>query len=204
MRPVRRTFATHPLPRHPQPRNRQRIHALFLEANQAAATTYQGEDKALYQSLKLEGILEAPQNLLILCDQNPAQGKSLGRQTMPETALFSTVCAIQNLWLAARAEGVAVGWVSILDPQALRETLAIPARLTPVAYLCLGYVEAFATSPELERHGWESRVPLASVLYEETFPGNPSPSSNCSLFTVSCSLLADNPPTQTPDRHKIP
>ncbi len=149
---------------------RQSIHDLFLEANQAAANTYAGDDQTLYQSLKLEGILEAPQNLLILCDQDPTQGKGLGRQTMPETVLFSTVCAIQNLWLAARAEGVAVGWVSILAPQALAETLKIPPHLTPVAYLCLGFVDAFADTPDLERQGWQTRRPLAEVLYEEQFP----------------------------------
>ena len=83
---------------------------------------------------------------------------------MPETALYSTVCAIQNLWLAARAEGVGVGWVSILDPARLRSVLHIPDHILPVAYLCLGYVDRFATEPELERSGWEARIPLEEAI----------------------------------------
>ena len=149
---------------------RQRIHDLFLKANAEAAQTYTGPQRETYDSLKLEGILEAPQNLLVLCDQNPQQGAGLGRQTMPETAVYSTVCAIQNLWLAARAEGVGVGWVSILAPEALRETLHIPEHLTIVAYLCLGFVDRFEDTPDLERQGWEQRLPLVNVLYEEHIP----------------------------------
>jgi 5,6-dimethylbenzimidazole synthase len=83
---------------------------------------------------------------------------------MPETAIYSTVCAIQNLWLAARAEGVGVGWVSIFDPDRLREILHIPENIVPVAYLCFGYVDCFAQEPELERLGWESRIPLEAVV----------------------------------------
>jgi 5,6-dimethylbenzimidazole synthase len=83
---------------------------------------------------------------------------------MPETALYSTVCAIQNLWLAARSEGVGVGWVSILDPSRLRTLLNIPDHLTLVAYLCLGYVDGFASEPDLERFGWEKRVALNTVV----------------------------------------
>lgn len=83
---------------------------------------------------------------------------------MPETALYSAVCAVQNLWLAARAEGIGVGWVSIFEPNRLRNALKIPEHITPVAYLCLGYVNAFAAEPDLERVGWEKRTPLQSVL----------------------------------------
>ena len=90
---------------------------------------------------------------------------------MPETAIYSTVCAIQNLWLAARAEGVGVGWVSIVDPKRLAEILHIPATIVPVGYLCLGYVDGFGTEPELERYGWESRVPLEQVLSHDMYQG---------------------------------
>jgi 5,6-dimethylbenzimidazole synthase len=143
---------------------RQAVHDIFLAANQHALAGYEGERQKSYAGIKLEGILEAPQNLCVLCNSHSRQGHQLGRRTMPETALYSTVCAIQNLWLAARAEGVGVGWVSILDPALLRGLLKIPEHITPVAYLCLGYVEAFATEPDLERVGWETRTPLASVL----------------------------------------
>ena len=143
---------------------RQQVHRIFLEANRDAHASYQGERQNLYAAMKLEGILEAPQNLCIVCDSHGAQGHELGRRTMPETALYSVVCAIQNLWLAARAEGVGLGWVSILDPDLLRGALKIPQPITPVAYLCLGYVESFAAEPDLERSGWEKRTPLSTVL----------------------------------------
>ncbi len=83
---------------------------------------------------------------------------------MPETAPYSAVCAVHNLWLAARAEGIGVGWVSILEPSLLRRALEIPEHVTPVAYLCLGYVNEFASEPDLERAGWERRTSLESVL----------------------------------------
>ena len=148
---------------------RQSIHAIFLEANQQAQAAYRGERQQAYAGMKLEGILEAPQNLCIACDPTSEQGHELGRRTMPETALYSVVCAIQNLWLAARVEGVGVGWVSILDPALLQAALHIPQHITPVAYLCLGYVESFAGEPDLERFGWEKRTPLNSVLSFDRF-----------------------------------
>lgn len=148
---------------------RRKIHAAFSEANEQAAAIYTGDRRELYTSLKLEGILEAPQNLCVVCDTESTQGHGLGRQSIPETAIYSTVCAVQNLWLAARAEGVGVGWVSILCPQALRSILNIPAPVIPIAYLCLGYVVAFAEKPDLERYGWERRVPLAEVVSYETY-----------------------------------
>jgi 5,6-dimethylbenzimidazole synthase len=143
---------------------RQTIHKIFLNANQQALAAYEGEQQQNYGGLKLEGILEAPQNLCIVCDTQSHQGHQLGRRTMPETALYSAVCAVQNLWLAARAEGIGVGWVSILEPNQLRRALKIPDHIVPVAYLCLGYVEAFAAEPDLERAGWEKRTPLGNVL----------------------------------------
>ena len=150
---------------------RQAIRELFVQAQQVAAESYQGEQAKLYRGLKLEGILEAPQNLCIVCDPSSERGHRLGRQSMPETAIYSAVCAVQNLWLAARAEGVGVGWVSILDPEALKSLLGIPAHLVLVAYLCLGYVDGFAASPDLERAGWEQRVPVQDVVRAEHFDG---------------------------------
>jgi 5,6-dimethylbenzimidazole synthase len=143
---------------------RQKVHEIFLKANKQAMANYEGEQQQNYSGMKLEGILEAPQNLCIVCDSQSNQGHQLGRRTMPETAIYSAVCAVQNLWLAARAEGIGVGWVSILEPHSLRSTLKIPEQITPVAYLCLGYVDAFSKEPDLERAGWEKRTPLKSVL----------------------------------------
>jgi 5,6-dimethylbenzimidazole synthase len=149
---------------------RRQIHSVFRQANSEALTRYQGARRDQYAELKLEGILEAPLNLCVVCDAQSEQGHGLGRQTMPETAVYSSVCAIQNLWLAARAEGVGVGWVSILSPQALRSILKIPSHVVPVAYLCLGYVDGFGKEPELQRLGWEHRSSLSSVVFEECYP----------------------------------
>jgi 5,6-dimethylbenzimidazole synthase len=143
---------------------RKAVHQIFEAANRRAVDSYDAEQAERYSGLKLEGILEAPQNLCVLCDRGSERGHGLGRQTMPETAIYSTVCAIQNLWLAARCEGVGVGWVSILDPAKLCSLLNIPDHLTLVAYLSFGYVEGFASEPDLERLGWERRVDLKTVV----------------------------------------
>jgi len=148
---------------------RKAVHDIFLRSNQAALETYENDRAKTYASLKLEGILEAPQNLCIVCNPECARGHRLGRHSMPETALYSAVCAVQNLWLAARAEGIGVGWVSILDKAALQQVLHIPENIVPIAYLCLGYVDHFATKPDLERAGWEQRVPLDEVLGFERY-----------------------------------
>src|ERR1700733_3670730 len=154
---------------------RTTIHGIFRDANAEALATYTGEQRERYASLKLEGILEAPQNLCVVCDPTSSRGHKLGRHTMPETAVYSTVCAIQNLWLAARTEGVGVGWVSILDPHRLRSVLNIPDHFITVAYLCLGYVSHFASEPELERRGWENRIPLEQVVFYDGFGEEPKP-----------------------------
>src|SRR5262249_25954273 len=98
---------------------KQRVCDLFEQANRKAAGIYEGKQRVLYNSLKLAGILEAPVNICVTCHPTISRGSGLGRQTMPETAHYSSVCAVQNMWLAARAEGVGMGWVSILDPVAL-------------------------------------------------------------------------------------
>jgi 5,6-dimethylbenzimidazole synthase len=148
---------------------RAEIHAAFQQANQQAAAIYDQDRREQYASLKLEGILEAPLNLCIVCDPHSEQGHGLGRQTMPETAIYSSVCAVQNLWLAARAEGVGVGWVSILSPPDLRRILGIPPQIVPIAYLCLGYVASFGEAPELEHLGWERRAPLEQVTFHDRY-----------------------------------
>lgn len=154
---------------------RTAIHSIFRDANAEALATYTGEQRERYATLKLEGIREAPQNLCVVCDPTSSRGHKLGRHTIPETAVYSTVCAIQNLWLAARTEGVGVGWVSILDPFRLRSVLNIPDHIIPVAYLCIGYVSHFASGPELERRGWENRIPLEQVVFYDGFAEEPKP-----------------------------
>jgi len=144
---------------------RRAVHANFERANRKAAAIYQGERRTVYENLKLEGIWEAPVNLCVTCDPERSKGSGLGRQSDPRTALFSTACAVENLWLAARAESIGVGWVSILDLEELKGILKIPSHLTPVAYLCIGYVSEFLPRPELEAKGWEHRESLAKLIH---------------------------------------
>jgi 5,6-dimethylbenzimidazole synthase len=144
---------------------RKTIQACFREANRRAAERHTGERRSIYDRLKLEGILESPMNLCITCDRERPLGEGLGRQTDPATDLYSTACAVQNLWLAARAESLGVGWVSILDFDTLRELLGIPERCVPVAYLCIGYVTECPQRPVLESAGWERRENLAKLIH---------------------------------------
>lgn len=143
---------------------RQRVRELFLKERQAAACFFEPERREHYLSLKLEGILEAPVNLCVTCDPTRGGNQVLGRNSVPETDVYSTCCAVQNIWLAARAEGVGVGWVSILKNGELRDILGMPPHVTPVAYLCLGYVRAFPERPTLATAGWRQRLPLADVV----------------------------------------
>ena len=144
---------------------KQAVKALYQEANAQAAGNYSGERAEQYRRLKLEGIVESPINLCITCDRQRGGPHVLGRNTMLDTDLFSTCLAVQNLWLAARAEGIGVGWVSIVDPAQLAEVLRLPAEVYPLAYLCLGYVSEFLPKPELEMAGWRSRLPLQQLLH---------------------------------------
>jgi 5,6-dimethylbenzimidazole synthase len=142
---------------------------LFREANAKAAIQYQGLRKALYRSLKLEGIEEAPINVCVTCSRQRGGKYVLGRSTVRDTDLYSTCCAIQNLWLAARAEGIGVGWVSILDHGSVKRVLSIPRPVKVLAYLCLGYVSDFATQPDLETAGWRTRIPVAQLIHYESW-----------------------------------
>jgi 5,6-dimethylbenzimidazole synthase len=157
------------------PVTRARVRGIFVRENERAATNYAGDRADLYRALKLEGLEDAPINLCVTCDRTRGGPHVLGRNTIIDTDLYSTCCAVQNLWLAARAEGVGVGWVSILDNAALRGVLGIPEHVVPVAYLCVGYPREFLDTPELERRGWASRLPLEDVVYHERWEGPPAP-----------------------------
>lgn len=146
---------------------RESIDRNFRNACRRASEKYDDEQRKLYDGLKLAGILDAPVNICVTCDRQRPKGSGLGRQTQPMVDIYSTVCAVQNLWLAARAESLGVGWVSILDPDELKTLLGIPSEITLVAYLCIGYVSEFRSEPELEERGWETRSELASVIHFE-------------------------------------
>ncbi|PTM95314.1 5,6-dimethylbenzimidazole synthase [Mycoplana dimorpha] len=149
------------------PAMRAGAHRAFLRANEEAAELFTGERQALYRSLKLEGILKAPLSICITCDPERAGSVVLGRTHNPRMDVYSTVCAVQNLWLAARAEGVGVGWVSIFHDADIRSLLGIPERIEIVAWLCLGYVDELYSEPELAVKGWRQRLPLEELVYAD-------------------------------------
>lgn len=147
---------------------RSEVKAMFNRENTRASENYTGERRALYLSLKLEGILESALNVCVTCDRTRG-GKVLGRNTIIDTDLMSTCLAVQNLWLAARAEGVGVGWVSILDNSDLSRLLGLPDHVAPVAYLTVGYPEEFPEKPTLESAGWRGRLPLEELVFYERY-----------------------------------
>ena len=144
---------------------KQRVHDVFSEANAEAARMFPDERREIYSALKLQGILEAPINLCITCDRSRSGPVVIGRTHIPTMDLYSSVCAVQNLWLAARAEGLGVGWVSIFHEKALQDALGIPHHIVPIAYLCIGRVSHFKDKPELEKAGWLPRLPVSELLY---------------------------------------
>lgn len=146
---------------------RRAIKQGFDAANARSTEQFSGERRLHYQRLKLEGILEAPLGICVTCDPSRTGPVVLGRTIKPEMDNYSAVCAVQNLWLAARAEGLGVGWVSILDDEVLRDTLGIPEEIRIIAYLCLGRVSAFNDTPELECKGWLPRRPLELAVHED-------------------------------------
>jgi 5,6-dimethylbenzimidazole synthase len=126
-------------------------------ASARAAERYDAERGAAYRRLKLHGLREAPEILAVFSDEAPETGHGLGRATMPEMLRYSTVMAIHTLWLAARARGIGLGWVSILEPRPITELLDVPAAWTLVALLCIGFPSEPSDTPELERRGWQGR-----------------------------------------------
>jgi 5,6-dimethylbenzimidazole synthase len=136
---------------------RAAIRANFEAANRDALSAYNGERAALYARLKLAGLSDAPIQLAVFCDEATKQGYGLGAGAMPETRRYSTVCALHTFWLAARARGLGVGWVSILDPATIAASLDVSPAWTFIAYLCVGFPLEEHLIPELERLGWQAR-----------------------------------------------
>ena len=126
---------------------------------------------------KVEGIVEAPLGVCVCCDHGDPDVEVLGRGTIPETDIYSAACAVENLWLAARAEGLGVGWVSFYRPEDLRALLGIPARVDPIAYLCLGWPDERPVRPGLEAAGWSSRMALDAVVMDERWREDARPGS---------------------------
>jgi nicotinate-nucleotide--dimethylbenzimidazole phosphoribosyltransferase len=149
------------------PEQKQKIRATFDTENERASVLFDAEKSEQYAKMKLEGILEAPISMAVF--YKPSRTAVLGQTSMKEVGLYSVVCAIQNMWLMARALNVGIGWVSILDPEKVRDILNAPAENQLVAYLCLGYVKEFLDKPELEILAWEKRKHLQQVLIQEKY-----------------------------------
>ena len=152
---------------------RSRIRENFLRCRAAEASRYPPERRQQYLAYRLEGIVESALNLAVTVDLRPTDEQTLGTVVQPEALRWSACCAVQNLWLAARAEGVGVGWVSIVEPTVLRQELRLPPGVEPVAYLCLGYPVEFRDRPMLEETGWRGRRALDAVIHQEQFPFSP-------------------------------
>lgn len=148
---------------------RERMHALVEEERIATAHAL-GEREDEFMKLKVEGLREAGEVIVVALTED-RERHVFGRRTLPEMDLASVACAIQNMWLAARAEGLGMGWVSIFDPGKLAALLAMPAGARPVAILCIGHVDAFYPKPMLELEQWAERLPLDSLLGENRWPG---------------------------------
>ena len=146
------------------PARRAAVRASFEACNaQALAAQTLASQAAAYARLKLAGLDEAPCQIAVFAEPDPGQGRGLGRATMPETTAYSAVMAVHTLWLAARALGLGLGWVSILDPAAVAAALDVPPDWSLVGYFCLGYPQSEGTMPELERLGWEHRRPATVI-----------------------------------------
>lgn len=148
---------------------KRKVHGLFARAHAEAADMFEGDKREIYRGLKLEGILESPINICVTCDKDRAGPVVVGRTHVQAMDVYSSVCAVQNLWLAARAEGLGLGWVSIYSQKNLKEVLDIPRRVVPIAYLCLGYVSQFFDKPELQSANWRPRLPISELVHFERF-----------------------------------
>ena len=139
------------------PDRRRAVLEDFRSCNAEALQTYAGKLAVQYAQLKLAGLEEAPCHLAVFADPATGTGYGLGRKTMPEMLEYSVVAAIQTLWLAARAEGIGMGWVSILNPEKIKKLLEVPGTWRLLGYFCLGYPQSDSDTPELQRAGWEKR-----------------------------------------------
>ena len=146
---------------------RKKIKESFKNEKTRSSKLIKDPRRSKYLSYKLEGILESSINVCVTYDPTKSGPFVIGRTSIPETGTFSVCCAVQNIWLAARTEGIGVGWVSILSNETLRDVLNIPDHVVPIAYLCLGHVSKFEPRPDLETSGWLPRLKLDDVIYHE-------------------------------------
>ena len=154
-------------------RRRQRVKQVFEAERAKNAAKFTGARREKFLSLKLEGILDAPINLLVTCTPGRFGKSVLGKVSIREVEIYSACLAVENIWLSARAEGLGVGWVSILRNDELAEIFAIPSGVIPLAYLCMGYVKEFPSRPLLASAGWAERLPPRELIHLDSWTGAP-------------------------------
>lgn len=187
---------------------RRRIKHVFEEERQKNAAEFSGERREKYLSLKLEGILEAPLNLIVTCKPDRFGPAVLGKTSIRDVEIYSACLAVENLWLSARAEGLGVGWVSILRNDALTETFSIPDDVIPIAYLCVGYVREFPRRPVLASVDWAQRLPPRSLIHfdswndaaERASPGAESLLQKIDDHSIWLSIFPEDSPDKPPSR----
>ena len=170
---------------------RRRFRDHVADEREAFRASLPAERRDDFTRIKVEGICESSLGIVVTHTQSRGGPHVLGRHTIPDTGLFSTVLAIQNLWLAATAEGLGVGWVSFYRDDFLRDLLAVPADVRPVAWLCVGTVSHLQEVPDLERHGWRARRPLADAVHHNTWR---TPEGPCLRENRSSCRTTDSPP----------
>ena len=157
---------------------RRKVKESFDNERKRSAALIEDPKRSKYLSLRLEGILSSAVNVCVTYDPTKFGPFVIGRSSIPETGIYSVCCAIQNLWLAARTEGIGLGWVSILSNDDLKKILEIPEHVVPIAYLCLGHVLEFAEKPDLESAGWLPRLDLKDVVFYEKWDKLDDPTWN--------------------------
>jgi 5,6-dimethylbenzimidazole synthase len=190
------------------PDRRRRVKEVFEEERQKNAAQFTGERREKYLSLKLEGILEAPLNLIVTCKPDRFGPAVLGKTSIRDVEIYSACLAVENLWLTARAEGLGVGWVSILRNDALADIFSIPADVIPIAYLCLGYVRDFPSRPILASKDWAQRLPERSLIHfdswddahERKSPAAESLMDKIDDHSIWLSIFPEDSPDKPPSR----
>lgn len=172
-------------------KRRQAIKRLFEEERASNAAQFDNARRDKFLSLKLEAILEAPLNLIVTCERGRFGPGVLGKTAIEDVEVYSTCLAIENLWLSARAEGLGVGWVSILRNDEIRKIFQIPESILPVAYLCIGYVDAFPPRPMLESLGWAARLSPRKLLRFDSWDNGPCETENLSRLVEDPTIWRD-------------
>ena len=178
---------------------RREVKRVFEEERAKNSQQFEGARREQFLSLKLEGILEAPLNLIVTCEPERFGPGVLGKVSLRDVEVYSTCLAVENLWLAARAEGLGVGWVSIMRNEDLSCIFSIPSQVIPLAYLCIGYVRDFPERPILESARWAKRLPPRNLLHFDSWNHGAAAGNKLAAAMESTQMWREIFPTDIPD-----